>query len=669
MRRNPGHAENICRSLARFFSAIGVITLSLDAVSMAHAAAMTVALRTVVMLVLVTCALSTPSPAASIGKARIARSARSSFDTYTRNPNAAQQQWMRDHYARLMVFDPYFDARLSWFPNAWAYEDLYAIYVNSSLASEHPEWILRDAAGRALYIRYDCSSGTCPQYAADIGNPAFRSFWIDRAAGVLAAGYRGLFIDDVNMRIDRVSDGNGNAVAPRDPRTGTTMTETSWRRYMAEFTEQIRAAFPSHEIVHNALWFVPTSDPYVQRQIMAADVFCMERGVNDSGIVRGTGQFGFETFLGVIDWVHQRGRGIWLLANASSDAAREYGLAAHLLVTEGKDYGGNVPGTEPDNWWPGFDVDLGNPLGVRTRSGDLFQREFEAGRVVVNQPGAGSATVQLGAPFVRLNGASVTSVTLGGGQGVVLRRAGTTSTAAPSTSSTSTTRPSTTSTTRAPTTTTRPPTSSSTSTTTLVSACPPGLPDADADGRRDTCDPCTSPAGQERARLTLWKLRPPANDDRLKLKGYFTRVPPSPAIDPVTNGIRLLVSDARGATRIDVPIPGGAYDREIGAGWRRTGAASRWQYRNSGRLLPRPGGIEKVKLRMFDDPAGRMRVDVKGKNGNYRVDPPTLPLVATLVLDPPLATSSQCAEARFPGPAPELPSCTALQDGNTIDCR
>lgn len=704
--------------------------------------------RHVSTLLLITCALATSASAASIGKARIARAAPSSFDKYTRNPNAAEKQWIRDHYARLIVFDPYFDSRLSWYPDAWAYENLYAIHVGSSFASAHPDWILRDAAGNPLYVRYDCSGGTCPQYAGDLGNPAFRADWIARARTILAKGYRGLYIDDVNMRIDRISDGNRNPVAPRDPRTGTAMTETNWRRYIAEFTEQIRAAFPSHEIVHNALWFVPTSDPYVQRQLLAADVFNMERGVNDAGIVRGTSTYGFETFLGVIDWLHQRGRAVVLLADASGEAAREYGLATHLLMTTGADYGGNVPGAEPDNWWAGYDVDLGAPVGARTRSGDVFQREFQGGRVIVNQPGAGQATVQLGGTFLRINGSLVTSVTLGAGQGVVLRRAGATTTSAPAssstTSSTSTTRPSTsttraststtrvststtrastsstststtrpttsttraststtrpststtrpststtstttsttrpsTSTTRASTSTTRASTSSSTSTTTAStsttiasSACPPGLPDLDADGRRDTCDPCTNlvPTGQQRARLTLSRLLPPANDDRLKFKGYFTGVPSSPPLDPVANGVRVLVVDGVGSTRIDVTVPGGAYDSGTGAGWQPRGGGASWQYRNSGRIVPRTGGIEKVKLRMLGDPDGRVAFDVKGRNGDYRLDSADLPLVATLVLDAPVARTGQCGEARFPVLPPQKPSCSARQNGNTISC-
>ena len=57
---------------------------------------------------------------------------------------------------------------------------------------------------------------------------------------------------------------------PIDPRTGQAMTEADWRRYMAEFTEQIRAALPGKEIVHNAIWFAGHDDPVRPARARAA---------------------------------------------------------------------------------------------------------------------------------------------------------------------------------------------------------------------------------------------------------------------------------------------------------------------------------------------------------------------------------------------------------------
>ena len=367
----------------------------------------------------------------SPGNVRFAKVADSAFDPYTQNPTPAQIDWMRAHYARMLTYTPYFDARLAWFPNAWVYKDLYAIYVGSTLATQHPEWILRDAGGNKLYIPYGCSGGTCPQYAADPGNAAFRAYWIQQATTTLAAGYRGLFVDDVNLFLSRVGNGSGQAVVPIDPRTGAPMTEADWRRYLAEFTEQIRTAFPQKEIVHNAIWYVGVSDPYVQRELVAADVVCLERGVNDSGIVRGGGTYGFDTLLAYIDWIHAHARSVWFLAGAGTANAREYGLAAYFLVSTGTDALGNDPGGTPGDWWPGYDVSLGSPIGARYAWNGVIRRDFTGGTVLLNEPGSATVTLALGTTYKDLAGNQHTSVTLGAAQGAVLLRVGTSPPAAP----------------------------------------------------------------------------------------------------------------------------------------------------------------------------------------------------------------------------------------------
>jgi hypothetical protein len=61
-------------------------------------------------------------------------------------------------------------------------------------------------------------------WAADIGNAGFRAHWIAEAVAVLAHGYRGLYLDYVNMTLEEITDGNGNVTTPIDPRTGQPMT-------------------------------------------------------------------------------------------------------------------------------------------------------------------------------------------------------------------------------------------------------------------------------------------------------------------------------------------------------------------------------------------------------------------------------------------------------------
>jgi hypothetical protein len=353
------------------------------------------------------------------GAIRLFKIANSSFDRWTSAPDPEQQAWIQRRFWRMLTYAPYFDSRLAWYPRAWVYKDLYAIYTDAEPAD--PSWILRDAAGARLYIPYDCEGGTCPQWAGDIGSPAFRRQWIEAARALLGKGYRGLFVDDVNMSLTRVSDGHGNVVAPIDPRTGRAMTEADWRRYMADFVEEIRRAVPDAEIAHNPLWFFGHDDPQIVRQLLAADVINLERGVNDAGITAGGGRYGFDAFVAYIDWLHARGRRVILEASARTDGGREYGLAAYFALNDGADALANGRGTTPDDWWRGYDVDLGAARGPRYTTDGVMRRDFERGAVFVNPPGARRRTLAVAPGHVDLGGSPATSVTLGPAEGRVLR--------------------------------------------------------------------------------------------------------------------------------------------------------------------------------------------------------------------------------------------------------
>jgi Hypothetical glycosyl hydrolase family 15 len=383
--------------------------------------------RHAVRIVALTCALAAVPAgnawADTAGTVHFVRSADSGFDVFTGNSSAEGQAWLRSHMWRMMVWSPYFDQKTSWYGQGWMYDDAYAIYRGSQMASQHPEWILKDAAGNNLYIPFGCSGGSCPQFAGDISNAAFRHNWIAEASAHVARGYRGLFVDDVNLE-QRTGNGEGQQVTPIDPSTGQPMSAASWRGYMAEFMAEIRAALPHAEIVHNALWFANgdagTSDPSIRREIESADYILLERGVNDSGLTGGSGRWSLNAFLSYIDQIHSVGRGIVLDGGASDPAGMEYNLASYFLTSTGNDAvsGG---GQTPNNWWTGWNVNLGEASGPRRAWGNVLRRDFTAGMVLVNPPGAAAQTVSLPAPMQDMNGKTVTSVTLAAASGVVLR--------------------------------------------------------------------------------------------------------------------------------------------------------------------------------------------------------------------------------------------------------
>lgn len=366
---------------------------------------------------------SGPIPAAPAGQVRFYQVADSDFDPYTRSPTTAQKDWMRAHYLRMTTWSSYFDSRLSWFPNAWFYKDAFAAKPGSYVHTQHPEWILRDASGNMLYIDWGCANGTCPQYAADFGNPSFRSYWINEAKTLIGRGYKGIWVDDVNMDF-RTSNGYGTNITPIDPRTGTTMTISNWRRYMAEFMEQLRAAVPTAELAHNAIWYAgTTSDPYIQRQIRAANYINLERGATDKGLVYGTTKYGFETFLNYVDFVHSLGTAVIMMDYGTTTTEREFGLAGMLLANGGRDMinSNQLAWTAPDSWWSGYDTHLGESVGSRYKWQGLLRRDFQCGMVLANQPGASTVSTSLPAAYTTIEGAAVSSVTLAARQAKVLK--------------------------------------------------------------------------------------------------------------------------------------------------------------------------------------------------------------------------------------------------------
>lgn len=352
------------------------------------------------------------------------RHAAPDLDRWTNSPDRMMQRWFRDHFFRMDVFSPYFDSRTSWYPNALVYKDLYGVQTNSHMYGRHPDWTMRDPRGHSLYIPWNCKGGSCPQYAGDISNPAFRASWIDEAAADLKHGYLGLWIDDVNAEF-RVSDGSGKPAPPIDRATGKPMTWEAWRGYVAAFVEQIRKAFPKAEIVHNSIWFagpegVRDRDSAIRRQIAAADNLNIERGIaSDTNLTGGTGMWSIHALFDYIDRVHALGCGVTIEEYNVDRAGLEYSLAGYFLISSGNDRIGDA-GSNPGDWWSGFDVDLGTPMGPRSYRDGVYQRTFSRGMVLLGEPGLSPRKISLPHSFTTLDNKTITAVELKSRQGVVL---------------------------------------------------------------------------------------------------------------------------------------------------------------------------------------------------------------------------------------------------------
>ncbi len=375
-------------------------------------------------------ASSATGPKLGIGNARYVGRVESPWDTWLGQADIdpARQAWMREHMWQVVAHAPSFDPRTKWAPPALLYKDLYAIYRNDpATLAAHPEWVLKNQAGQQMVIPWGCDAGVCPQFAGDIGNPAFRAEWIRQAQVTLAGGYVGLWIDDANMEM-RVANPDGNEAQPIDPRTGTLMTYANYRRYVAEFLEEIRRAIPNTQLVANVLWFGGTSigrdvDPFIIRAYSAVDRLNLERGFNDDGLTGGSAPrdiWAVDTFMQFIDRMHDRGKPITFDSAGFGVESWEYNLAGFFLVDRGEDAVGELR-LQPGEWWNGWDVTIGAPLGERSRGSDgVYRRSFQKGLVLLNPPKTATKTVALPRAMRRIDGTTVTKVTLAPGRGAVL---------------------------------------------------------------------------------------------------------------------------------------------------------------------------------------------------------------------------------------------------------
>lgn len=345
--------------------------------------------------------------------------ANSNWDAFTGSTDAAMHASIRASLMRIGTYSPYFDAKLKWFPEALVYFDSYAIYLSGTVATAHPEWVLKDSAGNMLYIPFACADGKCPQYAGDVSNHAFRAYQIDSiktylaANGATPAGYQGVWLDDVNLPM-RVSDGSGNPVVPIDVQTGKPMLATAWSRYFAEYVELIRAELPpTVEILHNSIWYAGNmpNDPSVRRQIAAADYIYFERGFGDSGIIGGTGPFSLAALMDFMDYVHNVGPSV--VIGDYAVANQLYSVACAWLVNRGTD-AIQFSDETPANWNASlYDVELGPAVNVRHKvAAGVWQRDFRNGFVLVAEPLSTPQTIFLPDGVTDTNGTPVQTVTL-----------------------------------------------------------------------------------------------------------------------------------------------------------------------------------------------------------------------------------------------------------------
>ncbi|MBY0278353.1 hypothetical protein K2Z84_23740 [Candidatus Binatia bacterium] len=211
----------------------------------------------------------------------------------------------------------------------------------------------------------------------------------------------------------------------------------------------------------------------------------------------------------------------------------------------------------------------------------------------------------------------------------------------------------------------------------VSTACPanPQLPDGDNDGQCDEIDACTTYdltqifATKPKSRLVLTKINTdvtPGNDG-LVISASFSLAPGHTfaEVDPIGEGVRVLLLNDAGTSRLDAAIPGGAYNTTTKVGWKVSGNGKTWRYID--KSASPAGGIFSVVINnksTASTPRG-VKVTVKGRKGTYPVVGSDVPVQAIVTLgDATAAENGLCGESAYLST-----SCAFNAPQNKLTCR
>jgi hypothetical protein len=234
--------------------------------------------------------------------------------------------------------------------------------------------------------------------------------------------YDGVFLD--TMGVAALNVGQFVRAAPVNPATGQVWTSSDWMQATANFGGQIATAL-GKPVMANGLrdgksYFTPTlSSELLTTGMTGGMAEAWIRGGSNS-ITAYPKEAAWKQNVDAIADAGARGSSfcavtkVWTDGTqAQKDAWFTYTAASFLLGNNGNSYLAftyNQGDATAD--YPLWHVDLGTATGPYAKVNNVYQRSFTAGRVLVN-PTPNTYTIQLGATYHTLDGASVASVTLG----------------------------------------------------------------------------------------------------------------------------------------------------------------------------------------------------------------------------------------------------------------
>jgi hypothetical protein len=284
----------------------------------------------------------------------------------------------------------------------------------------HPDWFLTSPSGGRFEY-----SGYGGHWQMDVGNPAYQDAWIANVKADLAAKkFDGVIMDNALFACDDYHKGTCPSKYP----TNASM-QNAYVAMLSKAKAQLNAAgFKTMANLNGARTHPGIWNKYMAHLDGGFDEFWL--AFSSTNMLPAGGTEGWKAQVDEITFNESQGKITLVQPHFTQGDTRafRYTFASYLMAN-----GGNASYSEiaerdgygnPPVYHPEFDWNLGAAQGAYTSIGsNLFRRDFKCGAVVVNANAmnSGAVTIQLGKAYTNENGASVTSVSLPGTSGSILR--------------------------------------------------------------------------------------------------------------------------------------------------------------------------------------------------------------------------------------------------------
>jgi hypothetical protein len=293
-------------------------------------------------------------------------------------------------------------------------------------------WVLYDANGNVVYEK-----GWPENKLMDPGHPGFKQYLVEWIGESIARGFDGVWADNSNSIY--IQTAWRLSARPVNPRTGQLYTDEDWFNDHVELINHVKSIYPNYIFCSNGMLY--------NGYEFFKDKALYERFLNeaDMDILYIEGIFGdpWGVPYSESDWKRSVDLVIWLqeyflndpskeviLRSTSAynvpttyDEASEFIFSSCLLGTSVNERNIISPMFNMESPYTQslYQVELGMPIETYhvLEGTHVYEREYSNVRVLVN-PTSTTYTVDLGGSYQRVNGATVSSITLKGYTAAIL---------------------------------------------------------------------------------------------------------------------------------------------------------------------------------------------------------------------------------------------------------